>query len=178
MDKRLQEMLDHYEITKTLNEYCHGLDRMDHARMAGIYAKNSYDNHGPFQASGPDFVTQVLGIMKDGSSHGDAHMLGQTLIKVDGDTAGADTYFLSTSRKVNDDGSEVLLQMGGRYVDKLVREDGIWKVKHRVCVRDWSISLPVATDWMKGMNFVEGQRSNADPSYGVLGITHSGFKKQ
>ncbi len=29
MDKRLQEMLDHYEITKVLSEYCHGLDRMD-----------------------------------------------------------------------------------------------------------------------------------------------------
>ncbi|RYE55546.1 MAG: hypothetical protein EOP18_05735 [Rhizobiaceae bacterium] len=29
MDPRLQEMLDHYEISKTLNEYCHSCDRCD-----------------------------------------------------------------------------------------------------------------------------------------------------
>ena len=32
MDKRLQELLDHHEITQTLKEYCHGCDRGDEAR--------------------------------------------------------------------------------------------------------------------------------------------------
>lgn len=174
MDPRLQEMLDHFEITKLLNEYCHGLDRMDQDRMAGIYAKDSFDNHGLFQCSGPEFAERVLRHMKSGASSGDSHLLGQTLIKVDGDTAGADTYFFAVSRKAESDGSEALLQMGGRYVDRLVREEGRWKVKDRTCVRDWSVSIPVHQDWMKGMPFAQGQRSNQDPSYAVLGLEHSG----
>ena len=46
MDPRLQEMLDHYEIRKTLAEYCHGCDRCDEPRMAGVYAEGGFDDHG------------------------------------------------------------------------------------------------------------------------------------
>ena len=63
--------------------------------------------------------------------------------------------------------------MGGRFVDKLVRENGTWKIKHRVAVRDWSISLPIEADW-EARTLTEGERSNADPSFEVLGLTHSG----
>lgn len=38
MDERLQEMLDHYEITKTLSEYCHACGRCDEARLNPIRA--------------------------------------------------------------------------------------------------------------------------------------------
>lgn len=178
MDERLQEMLDHYEITKLLSEYCHGLDRMDQVRMASIYAKDSWDEHGPHSSSGPDFVQGVMNRMKGGASVADSHMLGQSLIHVDGDTAGADTYFLFTGRKVQPDGQEILLQLGGRYVDHLVREDGRWKVKSRTCVRDWSITHPIAQDWLKGVKWVQGKRTNEDPSFAALAIEHSGIPRQ
>ena len=64
--------------------------------------------------------------------------------------------------------------MSGRYVDKLVRENGAWKIKNRVCVRDWSVTIPIAADWMKGMDFVQAKRSNEDPSFAALGLQHSG----
>ena len=35
LNAELQEMLDHYQITKMLKEYCHGCDRLDATRMAG-----------------------------------------------------------------------------------------------------------------------------------------------
>jgi SnoaL-like domain len=175
MDNRLQEMLDHYEITKLLGEYCHGLDRMDQVRMANTYAKDSWDDHGQFSCSGQEFSQRVTQLMKGGASTADSHLLGQTLIHIDGDKAGADTYFLSVCRRLEQDGSEVLLQLGGRYVDKLVREDGFWKVERRTCVRDWSVTVPVANDWMKGMDFAAGKRTNEDPSYAALGIKHSGL---
>jgi hypothetical protein len=36
MDNRLQEMLDHHEIIKTLNQYCNACDRCDEPRMADV----------------------------------------------------------------------------------------------------------------------------------------------
>jgi SnoaL-like domain len=167
MDKRLQEMLDYYEITRLLSEYCHAVDRMDEVRMAGVYARVSWDDHGPIKCPGPEFAERITRQMQSGTSIVGSHMLGQTLVKVIGDEAGADTYFIATSRKLAEDGREILNQMGGRYVDCLVREDGRWKIKTRICVYDWSASIST-DDWLYRAKFVQGKRSAEDPSFAVL----------
>lgn len=171
----MQEMLDHYEIRKLLGTYCHGVDRMDEARATSIYARESWDEHGPYSSSGPEFIRGALGRMKQGATKTDSHILGQTLINVDGDSAGAETYFIFVGHSLEDGGDGVLLQLGGRYVDRLVREDGSWKVKKRTCVKDWSITLPIEQDWLKGVDWVEGKRTNMDPSFAALNVTHSGI---
>jgi len=56
MDARIQEMLDHHEIRKTLAEYCHGCDRADEPHMGSVYASDSWDDHGDVKASGDDFA--------------------------------------------------------------------------------------------------------------------------
>jgi hypothetical protein len=173
MDPRLQEMLDHHEIRTLLSEYCHGVDRMDGTRMASVYAVDSWDDHGPSKCPGPEFAERVMKLMQAGASVLGSHLLGQSLIKVRGDEAGADTYFIATNRRRNEDGSEILNHMGGRYVDALIREEGHWKIKRRICVHDWSISLPITADWLGRAAYVQGQRSNDDPSFAVLGIRHS-----
>lgn len=173
MNDRLIEMLDHYEIRKTLSEYCHSCDRCDEARMASAYLTDSWDNHGSVQASGPEFarvMTQIV-LERTDTLH---HLLGQSLINVEGDRAGAETYFITVAKETRDDGVVLCNQLGGRFVDTLHREGGHWKIKNRVAVRDWSISLPIASDWAGAVSLTPGQRSNADPSFSVLGIQHSG----
>jgi hypothetical protein len=177
MDARLQEMLDHYEITRTLNEYCHGCDRCDEPRMRSVYLEDSWDDHGVVKAPGPEF-TRVMTEQILTNTHSLFHMLGQSLIKVAGDEAGAETYFLAVSRDRREDGAEMCNQLGGRFVDKLRREDGQWRIKHRVVVHDWSISLPIEADWTADAGLREGERSNADPAFAVLGRVHAGAGPQ
>jgi len=173
MDTRVQEMLDHFEIRKTLGEYCHGCDRGDELRMAGVYSEDSWDDHGPVKAPGPEFARVMMHrILTDTKSL--FHLLGQSLIKINGNEAGAETYFFAVSKQARDDGVLLCNQLGGRFVDKLVRENGAWKIKHRVAVRDWSISLPIEADW-EARTLTAGERSNADPSFEVLGLTHGGL---
>lgn len=172
MDERLQEMLDHYEITKTLAEYCHGCDRCDEAHMTGVYLEDSWDEHGVTGAPGPEFARVMTDRILN-STNSLSHLLGQSLIKVTGDEAGAETYFLAVARTTRDDGVEICNQLGGRFVDKLQRENGRWLIKHRCAVRDWSISIPIERDWTVDEELTEGQRSNADPSFAVLGTAHT-----
>jgi hypothetical protein len=104
-----------------------------------------------------------------------SHQLGQSLITVTGDEAGAETYFLATVKGRPSDAGNLLHQLGGRYVDRLVREDGAWRIKTRICVREWSISHPIAADWLAGAGFVTSALGPMDPAYAALGIVHNGL---
>jgi SnoaL-like domain len=174
MDERLQEMLDHYQIKKTLSEYCQGCDRCDEPRMAGVYAQDSWDDHGETKMPGPQF-SQIMIKRIVAETESLYHMLGQSVIHVQGDHAGAETYFLAATRTRREDGIEMCNQLGGRFVDRLCRENGHWRISHRTVVRDWSISLAVTEPvWTETAQLTEGQRSNADPCYAVLGLHHAG----
>jgi hypothetical protein len=173
MDERLQELLDHHEIAKTLKEYCHGCDRGDEHRMAGVYLEDSFDDHGIFKAPGKQFAKLMMERIL-ATTDSLFHMLGQSLIEVHGDEAGAETYFFAVSGNKREDGALMCNQLGGRFVDKLRREEGRWLIKHRVVVRDWAISLPVEADWTAAAGLQDGQRSGADPSFAALGRVHRG----
>lgn len=177
MDSRLQELLDHHDIRKLLCTYCHGCDRGDAERMAGVYCDDSWDDHGAYKLDGKAFAAMMTMQIAE-TTQGCSHQLGQSLITVQGDRAGAETYFIATVRDVAKDGQKLLNQLGGRYVDTLQRENGAWKIKKRICVREWSISHRVAEDWLEGAGFVKGERSGNDPSFAVLGFSHSGVPLQ
>lgn len=174
MDPRLQDMLDHHEIRQLLATYCHGCDRGDEVEMAGTYSAESWDDHGPRKMEGRRFsietIEESLRTTKLVS-----HLLGQSLIQVAGDSAGAETYFIATVVYPGRNGmADVFNQLGGRYVDTLARENGAWKIAKRICVREWSISHPTERDWLAGKGFAEARRDGADPSYAALGLIHAG----
>ena len=121
MDPRLQEMLDHYEIRKVLTEYCHGCDRGDAALMASVYTgDDSFDDHGTVQAPGPEYARIMARIINE-RTEAISHILGQSLVKVDGDTAAAETFFLALFQVPDADGTSRLSQLAGRFVDRLER---------------------------------------------------------
>lgn len=172
LDARLQEMLDHYEITKTLNDYCFGCDRCDEPRMAGVYLEDSWDDHGVDAGPGHEFAHIMLRKIVE-QTDSLFHMLGQSQVVVDGDTAGAETYFFAASQATTEDGTLMCNQLGGRFVDRLERADGRWLIRHRRVVRDWANSMPVTADWTAHARLTAGQRSNDDPAFAVLGLVHS-----
>jgi hypothetical protein len=175
MDSRLQDVIDHHEIRQLLATYCHGCDRGDEVEMAGTYASDSWDDHGSRKMEGRRFSIETVEESLRTTSLV-SHLLGQSLIRVDGDNAGAETYFIATLLYPAEggEGGETIGQLGGRYVDKLVREDGKWRIKDRVCVREWSHSHPVTGDWLANAGFAPQHRGQADASYAALGLTHSG----
>lgn len=173
MDARMQELWDHHEIRQLLATYCHGCDRMDEVEMASTYASDSWDDHGPRKMEGRQFSIDTVEEASRTTTVV-SHMLGQSLIRVDGDEAGVETYFIATLKYPPKGGVETLNQLGGRYVDRLVREHGQWRIARRICVREWSSSQPVVGDFLAKAGFVQTQRGQEDVSYAALGMAHSG----
>jgi hypothetical protein len=174
MDPRVQEMLDHHEIRKLLATYCHACDRADEALMAGTYiAEGSFDDHGLVRAAGPEYARQMTALVL-GRTEAVSHILGQSLIKVDGDSAVAETFFLGLMRLLpGDDGVSRLNQLAGRFVDQLERVDSTWKIRHRTCVRDTSVTLRVEEDMQATYGMAAGTRDASDPGASLLGLAHN-----
>ncbi len=173
MDPRLQEMLDHYEITKTLNQYNRSCDRCDEVTCADVYIEDSWDEHGLFKDKGKAFAAAIVPHILE-SSETMYHLSGQTVITVNGDEAGAETYFLAGSRVKDEDGKTWVNQLGGRFADNLVKVDGVWKIKKRIVLRDWTISLPLDKDWEQATTLQDGERAQSDASYAALRQVHLG----
>lgn len=165
-------MLDHHEIRRTLSDYCFACDRCDMPRMAAVYAEDSFDDHGVYAAPGKEFARIMAAAVAE-TTESLYHMLGQSQIRVTGDTAGAETYFFAASQTKGEDGKPVVNQLGGRFVDQLRREGERWLLTNRVVVRDWGISMPVTADWTEHAGLKDGQRSTDDPAFAALGILHS-----
>jgi hypothetical protein len=170
----LQEMIDHFAIRKVLATYAHGSDRGDGARMASVYAETSWDDHGAYKGPGQPFAKRTMDALAARGSKC-THLLGQSQIKVAGDEAGVETYFLTGIAIKDGEGKDALTLLSGRFVDSFVREKGEWRVRHRICVRDWSITLDASRDGLRNKEFVLGLLSGEDPSYPALGLEHSGL---
>jgi len=173
MDLRIQEMLDHYEIRRTLAEYCHACDRADPTLMSAVYTgDDSFDDHGHVKAPGPEYARIMTGLILE-RTEAISHVLGQSLIKVEGDSAIAETFFIAFMRLTGEQGIPPRMnQLVGRFVDRLERIDGKWKIRHRICVRDTSMTQIVERDDYAAYGFVEGTRDSRDPGGAVLGIAH------
>lgn len=171
LDARLQDVLDHHEIRQTLAEYCHACDRADEALMASLYTEDSFDDHGLVRAPGAEYAQAMTKLIVD-RTEAVWHVLGQSLIKVDGDEASAETFFLGIMRLNPQDGVSKINQLAGRFVDQFERVSSKWKIKRRTCVRDTSITFTVKEDMQAGYGLVQGARDASDPGATLLAFAH------
>ena len=98
-----------------------------------------------------------------------SHLMGQSQIRIDGDRAGAEPYFNATIARM-EGGERKIDMMGGRYIDKLERRDGQWRISDRICTCEWSMTLAIENEWQRGTGFVCGSYDESDPSYEFLGL--------
>ena len=161
-DARMRELVCKQEIREVLERYCRGIDRLDEELVRSVYHPDATDDHGTFKGRGVDFAGYAIVALRE---HAEAttHMLGQSLIEVDGDVAHAETYVLANhSRRTR--GELWLDTFAGRYVDRLERREGEWKIADRVVVHEWSKVEPVARTY-PAERFQRGARSPQDLAY-------------
>ena len=155
--QKVQEWLDKQEIREVLVRYCRGIDRLDEELIRSCYHPDSTDDHGGYKGNGQAFAKYVVDVL---GKHAESttHMIEQSLIDVDGDVAHAETYVLAnhTARR---EGALWLETFAGRYIDRLERRAGEWRIADRTVVHDWSRVRPLEETFPNDA-FVQGQRGN------------------
>jgi hypothetical protein len=125
METRLQELLDHHEIKKLLNTYCHGCDRLDAGRMASVFHSDSWVDHAADHCPGTQFVRETM-VAQQAHTSMVSHLLGQSQIQVTRDEAASETYFFCALRGSAQTGPKLLTFLGGRYIDSFAKDAGQW----------------------------------------------------
>ncbi len=161
----LQKLMDRQEILDCLNLYCRAVDRRDRELLMSVYAPDAVDDHGPMVGSREDMWQWGVDRDVTGEVLSTQHHITSHICELDGDSAHAESYFLYNATLAND---QVWLATG-RYIDRLVRLDGEWKIAMRYCVMEWSTMIPNGANPFAGMDdiFANGVpgRNREDPAY-------------
>jgi hypothetical protein len=162
----LQELCDREAIRDCLYRYSRGLDRHDDEVLYSAYHDDAIDHHGDFLGSPSEFVPWAHSL-HEGQWIAHTHFVTNPLIEIVGDTAHAESYVLFALRR--NDGAGVDLG-GGRYIDRLERRNGTWRIAARRHVIEWQTRVGDAiVDRLKaaesGTPYPTGAWDHSDPSY-------------
>ena len=164
----LEKLKDQFDIREAIEAYAHGCDRADRDAVADIYHEDGFDDHGPLKGPGHQFATECVDALLANYLTCN-HLLGQSRIRVTGDVAGAETLFFATMTR-DQDGTIMMDQTMGRYVDRFERRAGVWRITLRRCVKEWSMTIPYGESYGSRDAFIRGERSSKDLSYEALGL--------
>lgn len=160
VDAKLRELIDKDEIRDVLYRYARGVDRRVRELIEGAFHPDGFTDSGRAE-HGSDLADTMLAIGPEETCF--THFIGNQLIEVDGDVAYAESYFMSI-REVESDGRAFTRMRGGRYLSRLERRGGVWKIQYRRTVDDWN-RLDEVTEHIPGIGHHPGFAAPRDPVF-------------
>lgn len=156
-----EELAAKQEIADLLLGYCRGIDRCDAELVKQAFWPDAYDNHGADAGPAWEFADRIVAA-KLTTTEWTTHAVTNHLVELDGDRAFSEAIVLTFQKQKDQDEINVFC---GRYVDRVERRDGSWRIAYRQMIHDWSGSTVLAP-WALGSvasgAFVQGARRDAD----------------
>lgn len=163
-EKAIDALLDKQAIREALEAFSRGMDRFDRAAYMAAFWEDGMMAAGPFVGSPTDCWDWAVPMHEERQilTH---HVLLQSNIDLDGDTAHAETYYQFVARNRD----ESIVVAGGRYIDRFERRNNEWRIALRTNLIEWA-SMPPAipppfADVPDIANNGLSARSTEDPSY-------------
>lgn len=156
----VRRLSDRQAIVDCLHRYTRGLDRLDSELLASAYHPDADDHHGGFRGRPAEFVEWAHDLLR---SEWDIslHLLDVNNVDLDGDVANAECYVLFSQRRLEGEGIDF---GGARYLDRLERRDGEWRIAARNLIIDWT-ARATAMVFSDIPEYEGGKRDRTDPSY-------------
>lgn len=160
LDSRLQQMLDRQDILDCIHRYARGVDRHDPALIESCYHEDAHDEHGRFRGGREAFIRWVDDYHAENTlSH--THNITTHNCELQGDVAHTETYCFYVMRRRE----RKVVGIGvSRYIDRLERRSGVWKIALRKTVIEWRAEAD-ATVFDTPTGYPCGVWDMSDPSY-------------
>ena len=166
------QALDMLAIQQCLGRAVLGNDLLDIALWKSAYWPDATEDHGWYVSNAHQFIDETL-VMLERDMDTTWHALGVPVIAISADEARSIAYFTAYVRmKAADGATPTDLVSGGRYVDRLRKRDGVWRIIHRVSKGDWIRLDPASFEWgqpgLGGHVPQMGLRGPGDPGRALL----------
>ena len=170
-ENEIRELIDRQKCYDVLTRYCRALDRCDLDLMKSVYWDDATDDHGVFQGNAQEFAEFIIkeiqnwfevtmhAICNVHMEYGNDVMYTESYLiayhKVNGarekvEAVQGPTYLSKFDWDSVKDTHHVFLY-GGRYVDRLEKKNGEWRIALRRVVMDWNENWPGNTILDEGM---------------------------
>jgi hypothetical protein len=165
--RTIEDIVAEAEIRDIQLRYCRAVDRLDFDLLRGCFFDEATLTYGDFFDGGVEaFVEQGRRTLSAYTTT--THFTGNQMVRVAGDAAWAEHYATTSCRLP---ATEALPERDFicrlRYVDRLERRAGEWRILRRVMVNDAWRTDPVA-DLPPRVPRLTGRRDGEDASYALL----------
>lgn len=164
MSAKLEALVHRQEILECLTSFSRGIDRFDRELFLSAFHHDAVIAAGPFVGGPTELYDWAARLHEQGQVATHHNLLNHTC-EIDREVAHSELYYLFVGR--NRDESNWIA--GGRYIDRLERRAGAWKIVVRTNAIEWSglvptLPIPFADVPDIGKNGI-ASRSREDPSY-------------
>jgi ketosteroid isomerase-like protein len=133
LENLIRELHDKQSIREVISNYSRGIDRRDRNLLLSCYHPDALDDHGMFVGGPEDFYDWTdPSHLRYFRTH--QHVITNHTCFLEGDVAHTETYWMFAGMT---EGDGKLAMFGGRYLDRLERRDGQWRIAARKCVLEW-----------------------------------------
>jgi hypothetical protein len=161
---RLEHLLERQDILDCLIRFSRGMDRFDRELFLSAFHSDAVIAAGEFVGNPVALYDWASKLHEQGQSSTHHNLLNHTC-DIEGDIAHTETYYLFVGRN-RDDSNWIA---GGRYIDRLERRGGAWKIGLRTNAIEWSGMVPTMAIPFAGVPDIHlngaPSRSKEDPSY-------------
>jgi ketosteroid isomerase-like protein len=133
LENMIRELHDKQAIRDVVHNYGRGVDRQDRDLLLSCYHPDAIDDHGLFVGLPGDFFDWTdPSHLRLFATH--QHIVTNHTCTLDGDVAHCETYWMFAGMTAA--GSK-LATYGGRYIDRMEKRDGHWRIAARKCLLEW-----------------------------------------
>lgn len=163
-EAKLERLLDRQEILECLTCFSRGMDRFDREIFLSAFHPDAICAAGVY-VGGPQTLFDWATNLHEQGQIATHHNLLNFTCDIDGNVAHTETYYLFVGRNRD----ETNWIAGGRYIDRLEKRSGEWKIAMRTNAIEWSGMVPTMAIPFSDVPGIHGNgvpsRSKDDPSY-------------
>jgi hypothetical protein len=164
IERKLHELTDRQEILDCVIRNSRGNDRFDVELVTSSYHPDAWHELGHSRIPGPEYGHHA------NKAHGalfevNLHNITMQSCEIDGDVAHAESYVIGL---FTDKGAQMSRMLAGRYIDRLERRNGKWRITLRRATVEIAMEGKAILPNGKtppGTGYLKGSRDRSDPSY-------------
>ena len=146
-----ERIADRLQIQDVLYRWCRAVDRLDKQGMLDVFWPGAIDSHGPYIGPAEGLIDWIL--VRHQPIAVSSHFIGNLLIEFAAeDVALVETYVRTIQQYPPEAKSQLAQLTGGaagdpeaamdmftssRYIDRMERRDGEWRIARRDLAQDW-----------------------------------------